>query len=166
MKSHGGSLHEDVYIGHDNTRGTHIRVKSNGVPSNTHIIKTPIATTMSYFNAIDRDAGEASFSNHDVKFPLQFIESVGPEEVAIFFLIGQYLRGAGGFWHPYIRTLPQPGSLTTLPYYNEDEDLEWLEGTSLVQARKQKIALLKGKYESSYSELQKSGFQDASNYSW
>lgn len=166
MKTHNGSLHEDVYISHDDTHGTYIRVKSNGVSSNTHIIKTPLATTMSYYNAIDRDTGDIHFSNHDVKFSSQFMESVGPEEVAIFFLIGQYLRGAGGFWYPYIRTLPQPGSLTTLPYYNEDEDIEWLQGTSLVQARKQKIALLRDKYESSYSELEKSGFQDASKYSW
>jgi hypothetical protein len=166
MKTHGGSLHEDVYISHDDVRGTHIRVKSNGVPSNTHIIKTPVTTTMSYFNAIDRDTEEIHFSNHGVNFPSQFMESVGPEEVAIFFLIGQYLRGAAGFWHSYIRTLPQPGSLTTLPYYSEDEDLEWLEGTSLVQARKQKIALLTDKYETSYSELHKSGFQDVSKYSW
>ncbi|KAL4974156.1 hypothetical protein BDW66DRAFT_161438 [Aspergillus desertorum] len=166
MKSHGGSLHENVYISHDDSRGTHIRVMKGGVSSNTHIIKTPVATTMSYFNAIDHRAGNTQFPAHDVKFPSTFIEKVGPEEVAIFFLIGQYLRGTQSFWHPYIRTLPQPGSLTTLPYYEHEEDLEWLEGTSLLQARKQKVASLRGKYESTSSELCKCGFQDAERYSW
>ncbi|KAL4736007.1 hypothetical protein BDV11DRAFT_194810 [Aspergillus similis] len=166
MKTHGGSLHENVYISHDDSRGTHIRVKEGGVFSNTHIIKTPVATTMSYFNAIDFHAGDTHFPAHDVKFPSSFMEEVGSEEVAIFFLIGQYLRGPESFWHPYIRTLPRPGSLTTLPYYEEEEDLEWLEGTSLVQARKQKVALLREKYESSSRELRKSGFHDAERYSW
>ncbi|KAL6234823.1 hypothetical protein BDW75DRAFT_156857 [Aspergillus navahoensis] len=166
MKCHGGSLHEDVYISHDDSRGTHIRVKKAGVSSNTHIIKTPVATTMSFFNAINHRAGDTHFPAHDVKFPSTFIEKVGSEEVTIFFLIGQYLRGTESFWHPYIRTLPQPGTLTTLPYYEDEEDLEWLEGTSLMQARKQKVALLRGKYESSSSELRKSAFQDAERYSW
>ncbi|KAL4921692.1 hypothetical protein BDW62DRAFT_174263 [Aspergillus aurantiobrunneus] len=166
MKTHGGDLHESVSIEHDGSRGTHLRVKGNGVSSNTHIIKTPVATTMSYFNAVDHRAGETLFPAHDLKFPPTFIEGVGPEEVAIFFLVGQYLRGSESFWYPYLRTLPQPGSLTTLPYYEEDEDLEWLEGTSLVQARNQKVALLREKYESSFSELRKSGFQDAGKYSW
>ncbi|CBF81518.1 hypothetical protein AN5630.2 [Aspergillus nidulans FGSC A4] len=166
MRDHGGSLHENVYISYDDSRGTHIRVKEGGVSGNTHIIKTPVATTMSYLNAIDFHAGDAHFPAHDVKFPSSFIERVGSEEVAIFFLIGQYLRGPESFWHPYIRTLPQPGSLTTLPYYEEEEDLEWLEGTSLLQARKRKVALLREKYESSSNELRESGFQDAERYSW
>ncbi|KAL4821766.1 hypothetical protein BDW67DRAFT_189717 [Aspergillus spinulosporus] len=166
MRTHGGSLHENVYISHDDSRGTHIRVKEGGVSGNTHIIKTPIATTMSYLNAIDFHAGYAHFPAHDVKFPSSFIEKISSEEVAIFFLIGQYLRGPESFWHPYIRTLPQPGSLTTLPYYEEEDDLEWLEGTSLLQARKQKVALLREKYERSRDELRKSGFQDAEKYSW
>ncbi|KAL4908177.1 hypothetical protein BDW74DRAFT_146998 [Aspergillus multicolor] len=166
MKIHGGNLHENVYISHDDSRGTHIRVKQGGVSRDTHIIKTPVATTMSYFNAIDHHAGSVHFPANDVRFPSAFVESVGPEEVAIFFLVGQYLRGTESFWHPYIRTLPQPGSLTTLSYYQEEEDLEWLEGTSLVQARKQKIALLQEKFESSSSELRKSGFPDAEKYSW
>ncbi|KAL4930787.1 SET domain protein [Aspergillus undulatus] len=166
MKSHGGSLHENVSICYDNTRGTHIRVKGGGVPSNTHIIKTPVATTMSYFNAIDHRVGETRFPARGLNFPPEFVKSVGPEEVTIFFLIGQYLRGSESFWYPYLQTLPQPGSLTTLPYYEEEEDLEWLEGTSLVQARLQKIALLREKYESSYEELRKSELDDAARYSW
>ncbi|KAL4788167.1 hypothetical protein BJX76DRAFT_353466 [Aspergillus varians] len=166
MQTHGGSLHESVYISHDDSRGTYLRVKKSGVPSNTHIIKTPVAITMSYFNAIDQHSGETHFPAHGVKFPPEFVESVGPEEVVIFFLVGQYLRGSESFWYPYIQTLPQPGSLTTLPYYDEGEDLEWLEGTSLVQARKQKIALLREKYESSSSELHKSGFPESEKYSW
>ncbi|KAI9373808.1 hypothetical protein BJX61DRAFT_501329 [Aspergillus egyptiacus] len=166
MESHGGDLHEDVQISHDDQRGTHLRVKNQRVVSNTHVIKTPVATTMSYFNAIDHRVGEVQFPCHGVKFPPNFVEAVGPEEVAIFFLVGQYLRGPESFWRPYLQTLPRPGSLTTLPYYTEEEDLEWLEGTSLIGARQQKVSLLKDKYEVSHNELRKSGFADAERYSW
>ncbi|KAL3477131.1 hypothetical protein BJX99DRAFT_226736 [Aspergillus californicus] len=166
MRTYGGSLHENVQISHDSQRGTHLRVKGEGVPSNTHIIKTPVATTMSYFNVIDHCIGETQFPAHGVKLPPAFVENTGPEEAAIFFLVGQWLRGSESFWYPYLQTLPQPGSLTTLPYYEEEEDLEWIEGTSLVAARQQKIALLQERYKTSCSELQKSGFEDAEQYSW
>ncbi|KAL2840727.1 hypothetical protein BJX68DRAFT_271501 [Aspergillus pseudodeflectus] len=166
MKSHGGDLHENVQITYNERQGTHIRVLKEGVPSNTHIVKTPVATTMSYFNAIDHRVGDVHFPSHEVKLPHSFVEAAGPEELAIFFLIGQYLRGPESFWHPYLRTLPQPGALTTLPYYEEEDDLEWLEGTSLVQARKQKVAQLREKYEASYGELQKAGVEGSEKYSW
>ncbi|KAL2852415.1 hypothetical protein BJY01DRAFT_96261 [Aspergillus pseudoustus] len=165
MKSHGGDLHESVQISHNERQGTHIRAKKEGVPSNTHIIKTPVATTMSYFNAIDHRIGDVHFPSHGVKFPNSFIESARPEEVAIFFLVGQHLRGSESFWHPYLHTLPEPGTLTTLPYY-EDEDLDWLEGTNLLQARKQRVAQMRQKYEDSYDELQKAGVEDSERYSW
>ncbi|KAL2813184.1 hypothetical protein BDW59DRAFT_178327 [Aspergillus cavernicola] len=166
IKSHGGNLHENVHLSSDDQRGTHLRVKCEGVPTNTHIIKTPIATSLSYFNVIDYSVGEVQFPAHGVNFPPVFVEKVGPEEAAIFFLVGQYLREAESFWYPYFRTLPQPGSLTTLPYYQGEEDLEWLEGTSLASARQQKIALLQNKYQRSHSELRKSGSGDAEKYSW
>ncbi|KAL5340476.1 hypothetical protein BJX70DRAFT_108738 [Aspergillus crustosus] len=166
IRKYGGNLHENVYLSYDEKIGTHLRVKSNGVPSNTHIINTPVVTTMSYFNAIDHRAGETHFPSHGVNLPTAFKEAVDAEEVAIFFLVGQYLRGSEGFWYPYIQTLPQPGSLTTLPYYTEDEDVDWLEGTSLAEARKQKIATLQNRYQSSSTELRKSGFEDAEKFTW
>ncbi|PTU18233.1 hypothetical protein P175DRAFT_0464987 [Aspergillus ochraceoroseus IBT 24754] len=172
LKSHGGNLHESVLIDQDDTRGVHVRVKrewknATGVSSNTHIIQTPITTTMSYFNAIDYHSSDSiKFPAHGVQFPSAFIESVGPEEVAIFFLIGQYLRGEQGFWYPYLRTLPQPGLLTTPLYYESAEDLEWLQGTSLLAAREQKMGLLRGKYEQSSAELRKAGFGDVEKYTW
>ncbi|KAL4798723.1 hypothetical protein BDV19DRAFT_396588 [Aspergillus venezuelensis] len=166
MKSHGGNLHENTSISYDEARGTHIRVKGGGVPANTHIIKTPVAATMSYFNAIEHQVGETRFPSHGLRFPSGFIDSVGPGEVAIFFLIGQYLRGSESFWYAYIRTLPQPGSLTTLPYYEDEEDLEWLEGTSLLAARNQKLVQLREKFENVFGQLQKSGLDDAAKYTW
>ncbi|KAE8350668.1 hypothetical protein BDV28DRAFT_138694 [Aspergillus coremiiformis] len=173
MVNNGGQLHESVEIARDEQRGVHLQVKKdwkNRVLSNTHIIKTPLTATMSYFNAIGcsfstDDGGSVSFPEHGLHLPHAFVEAVGQEDSSIFFLIGQYLRGNESFWYPYIRTLPQPGALTT-PLYYEGDDLAWLENTSLSPAREQKDKLWKERYENTYSELCKSGFEGAEKYTW
>ncbi|KAI9931355.1 hypothetical protein ASPWEDRAFT_34063 [Aspergillus wentii DTO 134E9] len=174
MAQNGGHLHESVQIAKDEARGVHLQVRKDWkseVTRDTHIIKTPLPATMSYFNAIDHhlptdDASKpATFSAHGLHFPRVFMDAVGSEETSVFFLMGQYLRGSEGFWFPYIRTLPQPGSLTT-PLYYEGEDLEWLNGTSLLPAREQKMKLFKDKYENGIEELRKAGVEDAEKYTW
>ncbi|GES61755.1 SET domain protein [Aspergillus terreus] len=175
MSKHGGHIHESVQIAKDERRGVHLQVKADcrdGLPSNTNVIKTPLAATLSYFNAIEHrsaatedEKAPVSFSAHGLHFPRSFVDAAGPDETAIFFIIGQYLRGSEGFWYPYICTLPQPGDLTT-PLYYEGADLRWLEGTSLAPAREQKESLLKEKYQSTFEELRNSGFGDAEKYTW
>ncbi|KAA8648736.1 SET domain protein [Aspergillus tanneri] len=169
--TYGGHVHESVQIAKDDRRGVHLQVRKDckdGIAAGTHVLRTPLATTMSYFNAIGYAGnGDASvrFSAHGLNFPPAFMEAVGPEETSTFFLIGQFLRGDEGFWFPYIRALPQPGQLTT-PLYYEGDDLVWLEGTSLLSARDQRINLWRTKYESALGELRKSGFEGAEKYTW
>lgn len=134
------------------------------------MIKTPLSLTMSYFDAIDyislKDkSAESPFSSHGVKFPRGFIDAVGPQETMAFFLMGHYLKGSESFWHPYIRTLPAPGELTT-PLYYEGEDLEWLQGTSLYAAREQRLEIWKDKYETGVKVLREWAFEDADKYTW
>lgn len=176
MAQQDGHLHESVQLAQDEAKGVYLQVRkdwSTNVAKETRIIKTPLSSTMSYFNAIDYrlrggDDGKAAaniFSSHGVHLPRAFMDAVGPEETSVFFLMGQYLQGAKGFWAPYIRTLPQPGALTT-PLYYEGDDLEWLNGTSLLPAREQKLKLLKDKYEQAREVLHKLGFEDVGRYTW
>ncbi|KAE8145515.1 hypothetical protein BDV25DRAFT_164512 [Aspergillus avenaceus] len=173
MVKNGGHLHESVEIAKDESRGVHLQIKNdwkNGMPSNSQIIRTPLPVTLSYFNALGQnftttDGNTVAFPEHEVHLPREFIEAVGPEDSSIFFLIGQYLRGEEGFWYPYIRTLPQPGDLTT-PLYYGGYDLAWLQGTNLLPAREQKARLLTKNYEHSYSELCKSDFEGVERYTW
>ncbi|EAW10542.1 SET domain protein [Aspergillus clavatus NRRL 1] len=175
MIKNGGFLHDSVQIAKDDQRGVHFKVKQawkTGVAKDTHVIKIPVAATMSYLNAVEhplppnlQSAGAATCSAHGVRLPREFMDAVGPAETFIFFLIGQYLQGEDGFWFPYIRTLPQPLSLTT-PLYYEGDDLGWLKGTSLWPAREQRMELLKEAYENGVRELRKAGFQDVDKYTW
>ena len=173
MNQNGGHLHDGVQIARDERRGVHLQVKKdwgNSISKETCIINTPLSATMSYFDAIDHrlpdaNGGEGLFSTHGVILPRTFIDAVGPEETTVFFVMGQYLQGSDGFWFPWIRTLPQPGSLTT-PLYYEGEDLEWLDGTSLLPAREQNMKLIKDKYEGCFKKLCDSGLENAERYTW
>lgn len=174
MAQQDGHLHESVQLARDDARGVHLQVRKDWqdarVARETRVIKTPLSSTMSFFNAVDHRlpagvaAAEETFSAHGLHLPAAFMDAVGAEETSVFFLMGQYLKGADGFWTPYIQTLPQPGELTT-PLYYEGGDLEWLDGTSLVAAREQKSKLFKEKYEFAIGELRKTGFE-AEAYTW
>lgn len=178
MAQQDGHLHESVQIARDDARGVHFQVRkdwqNSGVAKETRVIKTPLSSTLSYFNAIDHRLPEGegkpvaavgTFSAHGLHLPRAFMDAVGAEEASVFFLMGQYLMGEKGFWAPYIRTLPQPGELTT-PLYYEGADLKWLEGTSLMAAREQKMKLFREKYEFAIGELQKVSFGDTEQYTW
>ncbi|OXV07535.1 hypothetical protein Egran_04700 [Elaphomyces granulatus] len=121
---------------------------------------------MSYFNAIEYcPDGKSPFSSHGVTLPRPFIDVVGPEETTIFFLMGQNLKGPEGFWYPYIRTLPREDDITALLYY-EEEDLAWLNGTSLYQAREQRIQEWRSSYDNGMKILRDSGMEKIDDHSW
>lgn len=90
MTSNGGYLHESVQIAKDDQRGVHFNVKKDwkdGVAKDTHIIKIPVAATMSYLNLVEHPLpadkqgnGAATFSAHGVQLPREFVDAVGPHE--------------------------------------------------------------------------------------
>lgn len=184
---HGGRLHNDVEFSHDEQLGMHLQAKptatSGKISPGTCVMKIPIELTMSFFDAIDykpedhhqhkqhdggtnTDAAKTSpFASHGVVLPKHLIQSIGPEETTAFFLMGQYLRGKEGFWYPYIQSLPGPEELTT-PLYFGDEDLAWLNMTSLAATREQRLQIWKANYEKGYSILRESQFEDSHLYSW
>lgn len=168
VASHGGHIDNSVRVAQDASRGVHLQVKADwpqSVSKETRVINTPLAVTMSYFNAIEYTCARGSFSSHGVVFPRAFIDAVGPEETTAFFLMGQYLRGAEGFWYRYLRTLPQPGQLTT-PLFFGEEDVDWIQGTGIPDASVQRYELWDKKYEESISALEELGFENTEGYTW
>jgi hypothetical protein len=170
---HGGYLHQSVQLARNESRGVHIQVKPewpSSVQGATCVIKVPVKLTMSYLNAVDfrppsEGGTESPFSSRGVTFPRSFLDAVGPEETTAFFLMGQYLKGTEGFWHPYLRTLPRADELTT-PLHFEEEDMEWLNGTSLYAAREQRLQSWRHSYESSLKTLKEAGMDGLGGYSW
>lgn len=165
---HGGHIDDSVCIAQDASRGVHMQVKADWpqpVSPETRAFSTPLGITMSYYNAIDYKSQKGSFSSHGVTFPRAFIDAVGPEETSAFFLMGQFLRGSEGFWYPYLRTLPQPGQLTT-PLFFEEEDVDWLQGTGIPEASVFRYEVWDRKYEEAVAKLEEVGFEGWEKYSW
>ncbi|KAF7717993.1 Uncharacterized protein PECH_004696 [Penicillium ucsense] len=166
--SQGGSLNDCVRVAQDASRGVHIQVNADWphpISPETKVLSTPMGVTMSYFNAIGFQSSQVSFSRHGVELPQAFIDSVAVEETTTFFLMGQYLRGAGGFWYPYLRTLPQPGDLTT-PLFFGEEDVDWIQGTGIPEASVQRYEIWDERYEQCMSKLEETGFDGIEEYTW
>ncbi|KAJ5267546.1 hypothetical protein N7478_010354 [Penicillium angulare] len=157
-----------VCIAQDDQRGVHLQVRADhptSVSSETRVINTPLGVTMSYFNAINYSSPKGSFSSHGVQFPRAFIDAVGLEETMTFFLMAHFLRGEQSFWHPYLRTLPQPGQLTT-PLFFGEEDVDWLQGTGIPDASVQRYQAWDEKYDSSIEKLETAGYQGTGEFTW
>lgn len=166
--SHGGHIDDSVCLAQDASRGVHMQVKADWlwpVSPETRAFSTPLGITMSYYNAIDYKSQKGSFQSHGVTFPREFIDAVGPEETSAFFLMGQFLRGAEGFWYPYLRTLPQPGQLTT-PLFFEEGDVDWLQGTGIPEASVFRYEVWDRKFEDAIAKLEEVGFEGWEKYSW
>ncbi|KAJ6149513.1 hypothetical protein N7471_000712 [Penicillium samsonianum] len=165
---YGGTVDKSVRIAQDASRGVHLQVKADwpeAIPKETRVINTPIEVSMSWYNAIGYESPRGSFPKHGVDLPRTWIDKVGPEETFAFFLMGQYLRGPEGFWYPYLRTLPQPGQLTT-PLFFGEEDVDWIQGTGIPEAAVERIKIWEEKYDSGYLKLDAIGFPDCEQYTW
>ncbi|KAJ5779336.1 hypothetical protein N7457_007056 [Penicillium paradoxum] len=165
---HGGTVDKSVRITQDASRGVHLQVKADWpepIPKEKRVINTPISVSMSWFNAVGYESPQASFPKHGVDLPREWIDQIGPEETSAFFLMGQYLCGAEGFWHPYLRTLPQPGQLTT-PLFFGEEDVDWLQGTGIPEASVERIKVWEKKYDESIKLLEELGFLDCDRFTW
>ncbi|KAJ5415654.1 hypothetical protein N7465_004349 [Penicillium sp. CMV-2018d] len=165
---HGGTIDKSVRIAQDASRGVHLQVKADwpeAIPKETRVINTPIELSMSWYNAIGYESPRGSFPKHGVDLPRTWIDQVGPEETFAFFLMGQYLQGAEGFWYPYLRTLPQPGQLTT-PLFFGEEDVDWIQGTGIPEAAVERIKIWEEKYDSGYLQLGEIEYPDCEQYTW
>lgn len=166
--SQGGHIDDSVCLAQDASRGVHMQVKADWpqpVNPETRAISTPMGVTMSFYNAIDFVSAHNTFSSHGVNFPLTFINAMGPEETFAFFLMGQFLRGSEGFWYPYLKTLPQPGQLTT-PLFFGEEDVDWIQGTGIPEASVHRYEIWDRKYEEAIAKLEEVGFEGVEKYTW
>lgn len=166
--SQGGHLNDGVCIAHDYQRGVHLQVRGDwpqSISTETRVISTPQGVTMSYFNAVNYHSSKGSFSSHGVDLPRAFIDAAGTEETMTFFLMANFLRGEESFWYPYLRTLPQPGQMTT-PLFFGEEDVDWLQGTGIPDASVQRYKDWDEKYDSSIEKLEAAGYEGAEKFTW
>ncbi|KAF8864008.1 SET domain-containing protein [Acephala macrosclerotiorum] len=135
----GTKLDERVEIYQDSQTGLSFRAMGT-IPPDTPLAISSNLTPLSYLNAI----GALTFENRESSyFPSEFIAGLNdeyPHIIGNFFLMQQYLMGAGSHWYDYIRTLPQPDRPETMPtpMWWPDDDVRFLAGTNAEVAVKRK----------------------------
>lgn len=166
VEDYGGGLREGVEIHSDPVRGKCLRIRpdySDGIGCSEPFVSCPIITTLSYLNL---KTTSNKLPQHGFVHSPEFLAAAEPDGAVAFLLMDQYLQGDESFWAPYIRTLPGPDELTTIQHY-EGEDLEWLEGTSLVSIRAQRLHAWREQYRKALVVLRNTSANPSiSNYTW
>ncbi|KAI2622278.1 SET domain-containing protein [Xylaria nigripes] len=152
----GGWLHPAVEIFHDEITKGSFRVKEASVLGPAEeIVSLPLSCSLSFLNAI---AGHPDIStalppsilppkNGD-HFPVEFLNNVPSHVIGRFFLMQEYLHRENSPWWSYIRTLPQPGQMTSmLPVVWPTADVEFLCGTNAYVAVQEIRSTLKKEYK-------------------
>jgi hypothetical protein len=177
-RQHGATLNDSVEVYIDPLTKYSLRIKpSVSAPSPPFTVVTcPASITLSYLNAlIDGPLPHPLPEQLTLSpaFPPEFMSSLPPHVIGRFFLIKQYLLGSRSFWHPYIRTLPQPGRPASwaLPAFWPEEDVEFLEGTNAEVAVREVQANVKSEFKLARKALKEAGWpgwQDFSRllYNW
>lgn len=148
-REHGGTVHSALEVYKDDVTGFSMRVKPSSAEgidltagAAEQVLSCPFSTTLSFLNARVGGPMLTGSSQLDVElrpaFPPLFME-IQPHVIGHFYLMKQYLLGKNSFWYPYIRTLPQPDSISSwsLPPFWPDEDFEFLEGTNAAVAARE-----------------------------
>lgn len=135
--AHGAELHPSLEVYHDPVSGFSLRVSkpaTNGLEPGFTAVTCPVATTLSYLNALVDGPIDISVSSYQkpAAFPPRFMSSIPPHVIGRFFLIKEYLKGGNSHWRPYIATLPQPENLSAwaLPAFWPEDDIDFLAGTN------------------------------------
>ncbi|KAK5110786.1 hypothetical protein LTR85_000731 [Meristemomyces frigidus] len=79
---------------------------------------------MSYLNAFVDDAFPV--------FQRRRKDFQGVENIGFFYLMMQYHHSKTSFWRPYLETLPKPEDFATPLWFDDPQDLAWLDGTDVL----------------------------------
>ncbi|KAF1977508.1 SET domain-containing protein [Bimuria novae-zelandiae CBS 107.79] len=160
FKTNGGELSPDVDIAFSESSGYHCRAKRR--LGSAVVAKCPLSLTLSYLN-LDH---AQSIVPH-VESPL--VECVGqvPNHVLTYLLLVEQRRHPNQDrmkWYPYIACLPEPGSMTT-PLWFDNEDLKCLTGTNLARETSVKLDQLTKEWNQANNVLERVGV-NAETYSF
>ena len=142
--ANGGYLHPSVEIASGNGDGNYVRVKQDAIllPGSI-IVSCPHHLTISW----------PIVNQHH--FP-EIHSTFSPHVATRLFLIKQRLLKAQSLWWPYINSLPR--SFSTPLWYDED-DLVWLRGTNLGNAKEIREEAWRQEYENAMQSLFANGLE-------
>ena len=136
--TNGGYLHPSVEIAVDDHTGSFLRVKQNHILSpDSIVVSCPHHLTISWpiINQLHLPDVHSAFT---------------PHVATRLFLIKQRLLKTESLWWPYINSLPL--SFRT-PLWYDDNDLIWLRGTNLCNAKKIREDAWRREFENAMQSL-------------
>ena len=149
--ANGGYLHPSVEIASDNDDGNFVRVKQDHtLLAGSTVVSCPHRLTISWskINKSHFPAVQCTFT---------------PHVATRLFLMKQRLLKAQCPWSPYINSLPL--SFST-PLWYDDNDLIWLRGTNLGNAKGIREEAWRQEYENAMQSLFANGFDSAQKHLW
>lgn len=144
-----------VEIKHDEQYGVHV-VTTADVQSGDRIVTVPHTIALSSLNAQVDDAFPF-FKDHAKSFTV--------EALGFFYLMAQWIHKDKSFWKSYLELLPTPEQGVGTPFWFDDEDLLWLQGTDLHQTFLGRQEVWE-KYWMDGLDVLKSAGVDTSDYTW
>ena len=149
--TNGGYLHPSVEIASDASDGNFVRVKQNHILSaGSIIVSCPHHLTISWpvINQLHFPDVHSTFT---------------PHVATRLFLVKQRLLKAQSPWWPYINSLPF--SFSTPLWYDEN-DLIWLRGTNLGNAKKIREEAWRQEYQNAMQSLFTRGSDSQQQHLW
>lgn len=146
----GGSLSHDVQVVNSASRGFHMRAVR---PLSSPVVATcPLKLALSSLNL---DPNEKEVLH--VESPLRQCQGKVPNHILTYLLlIEERKKGKASPWHAYIACLPGPESMTT-PLWFDEEDMAFLEGTSLAPAARERKEDMRRHFEQAVVVMQELG---------
>ncbi|KAI8935129.1 hypothetical protein NX059_007723 [Plenodomus lindquistii] len=127
----GGRISPDVQVVHDDSHGFH--VQATGPFTSPTVVSCPLQLTLSILNLAPepKEVLPVDSALHQVRGKV-------PDHILTYLLlIEQRNKGAASPWHAYISCLPEPESMTTPLWFDED-DAVFLAGTSVAPAAQER----------------------------
>lgn len=155
LTSNGGHLHPSSRLLKTPEKGCHLEA-AEGLPSGTLIVHVPHSLVMSCLNAMVDDSLPVLKANAD---------SFKVEALGVFYLMSQWLQRDTSFWKPYLNILNDPETGFNTPFWFDERDLLWLEGTDLLTSFEARQETWKGYWRDGTAILAAEGM-DVSQYTW
>ncbi|KAK5746070.1 hypothetical protein LTS12_022884 [Elasticomyces elasticus] len=156
FRDHGGYLNPAVHIAHSSEAGYRWQAKT-ALVEGTRVTTVPHSLALCYLNALV-DEALPFFRNRRHEFPV--------ENLGFFYLMAQYIHRERSFWKAYIETLPSLESeLTTPLWFDNAEDLAWLEGTDVLHTMLARRKVYEQYYSDGIASLHSAGV-DTTPYTW
>lgn len=120
------------------------------------IMSVPHSLAMSCLNALVDDNLPVLKANAD---------SFTVEALGVLYLMSQWLNKDKSFWKPYLDILPTPEQGFNTPFWFEEDDLSWLQGTDLMKTFEGLESAWRTYWRDDTKVLHEGGM-DVSQYTW